>query len=169
LYYSYSLFTVKEEDMKMRRLSCVLGVIVFVVISLSGVKASEDLSTDELFVNRCTQCHDAAKARTVHGSKKEVLDITKKMQGKQGAKISNKEAEKIAAYLADPNREVFEAKCSKCHTLSRIEQKHLTGDTAKKIIDNMSGKEGSDITPEEKKYIQDFLQYYFTLEPIPAK
>jgi cytochrome c5 len=153
----------------MKRMFCVLGVFVFIVFSVSVARAAEELSSDELFVNKCTQCHDAGKARTVHGSKKEAQDIVKKMQGKPGAKIADKDAEKIAAYLADPNRQAFEAKCSKCHTLTRVEQKHLTGDTAKKIVDNMSVKEGSDISPQEKQYIQDFLRYYFTIEPAAKK
>lgn len=82
------------------------------------------------------------------------------MQAKEGANISDKEAEEIAILLGDPNRSLFETKCSKYHSLERVDQKHLTGETAKKILDTMCSKKGCDISPEESKKIEEFLRNY---------
>ena len=145
----------------MKRYCFLIGLSIF-FLCFSAVKlfAENPLSEEELFVSKCTKCHDAAKAKKLHVSKQAFLDTIKKMQSKEGANISDKEANAIAQLLGDPNREVFETKCSKCHTLERVDQKHLTGETAQKVLNTMCSKKGCDISPEERKKIEEFLNNY---------
>jgi len=154
---------VKRKESEMKKVLLLSGLVFFFLMFCSLARASEDLSTEELFINKCTQCHDAAKSKNLHGSKTYFIDIIKKMQAKKGAVISDKDAEALAKMLGDPNREAFEKKCSKCHSLDRLDKKHLTGKTAKQIIENM-GLKGADITPEEKQYIEKVLRYYYKLD-----
>jgi cytochrome c2 len=145
----------------MKKYFLLIGLsILFLCFSAVKLFAASPLSEEELFVSRCTKCHDAEKSKKLHVSKQAFLDTIKKMQSKEGANISDKEANAIAQLLGDPNREVFETKCSKCHTLERVDQKHLTGDTAEKILNTMCTKKGCDISDAERKHIEKFLKYY---------
>jgi len=142
------------------------GLSIFLLVFFPSVtlSAEKPLSEEELFVSKCTKCHNVEKAKKIHGTKQSVLDTIKKMQSKEGANISDKDAEDIGKLLSDPNRSVFEAKCSKCHSLDRVDQKHLTGETAKKIINSMCIKKGCDISDGERKKIEEFLRYYYLRE-----
>ncbi|HUT84021.1 MAG TPA: hypothetical protein VMX95_05190 [Thermodesulfobacteriota bacterium] len=152
----------KERSNEMKRYCFLIGLsIIFLCFSAVKLFAEKPLSEEELFVSKCTKCHDAAKAKKLHVSKQAFLDTIKKMQSKEGANIADKEAETIAQLLGDPNREVFETKCSKCHSLERVDQKHLTGETAKKILNTMCIKKGCDISDEERKQIEKYMEYNF--------
>jgi len=145
----------------MKKYFLLIGLsILFLCFSAVKLFAADPLSEEELFISRCTKCHDAEKSKKLHVSKQVFLDTIKKMQSKEGANISNKEADAIAQLLSDPNREVFETKCSKCHSLERVDQKHLTGETAEKVLNTMCTKKGCDISDAERKQIEKFLKYY---------
>jgi len=81
------------------------------------------LSTWELFSRKCTKCHGADESLKRHASKEQFLAIIKTMQF--GAKVSDREMERIAAFLGHPDRPLFEVKCTRCHTMKRIEQARL--------------------------------------------
>jgi arsenate reductase-like glutaredoxin family protein len=147
----------------MKKCCFLIGMsIFFVCFSAGRLFAANTLSEEELFVSKCTKCHNAEKAKKIHGTKESFLNIIKRMQSKEGANISDKEADAIAGLLGDPNREVFETKCSKCHSLERVDQKHLTGETAQKILNTMCIKKGCDISEGERKTIEKYLKYYIS-------
>ena len=81
------------------------------------------VSHRDLFKNKCTQCHEAERAKEMHASKATFLEIIKKMMGK-GAKVTDEEAKSIADFLGTPSRFLFEEKCTKCHGLNRIIEAH---------------------------------------------
>jgi hypothetical protein len=64
-------------------------------------------------------------------------------------------------------KELFEAKCQKCHSLQRIKDAHLTTDKAKTIVERMSKKAGADISPVDAESINQYLSDYFVIAPSP--
>ena len=64
-------------------------------------------------------------------------------------------------------KELFETKCQKCHSLERIEEAHLTRDTAKEIVERMRKKPGADISPADAEAIYQYLGDYFLIPPSP--
>jgi hypothetical protein len=64
-----------------------------------------------------------------------------------------------------PQKDLFEKKCQKCHTLERIEAAHLTRDKAKEIVEKMRKKEGADISQADAEFIYQYLGEYFVIPP----
>ena len=62
-------------------------------------------------------------------------------------------------------KELFEAKCQKCHSLQRIKDAHLTTDKAKTIVERMSKKAGADISAADAETIYQYLGDYFLIAP----
>jgi hypothetical protein len=62
-------------------------------------------------------------------------------------------------------KELFEEKCQKCHALERIEEAHLTRDTAKQVVERMRKKAGADISPADAESIYQYLGDYFIIPP----
>jgi hypothetical protein len=154
----------------MKKIFLVVGVIIVSFLLFSAVaNAAEkkEITYEQMFVTDCTVCHSEANARKIHGSKDVIKKKISEMQKKKGAKISDQDAEKIAEFLFDPNRVVFETKCTKCHTMERISKIHMKGVRAQemqKIMDSMCAKAGSDISPEEKQKISNHIGKYCTVK-----
>ena len=55
-------------------------------------------------------------------------------------------------------KELFEAKCQKCHSLERIKEAHLTRDTAKQVVERMRKKAGADISPADAESIYQLFR-----------
>lgn len=153
----------------MKKTYAIFGLIFFVLFACSAQKAREEkkLTSQQLFKNTCTQCHDQERAKNIHGTQEEFKEIVKKMQQKEGSDISDEDVAKIAGFLGNPNRTLFETKCTKCHSLERIEKAHLSGKTAQEIIERMSKKEGAQISEEEKDSIYEYLNDYYFVPPMP--
>jgi cytochrome c2 len=62
-------------------------------------------------------------------------------------------------------KELFEAKCQKCHSLERIENAHLTRNTVKQVVDRMRKKAGADISEADAETIYRYLGDYFIIAP----
>ena len=153
-------FKRREQEMKKRFFLTVLSISALVFVVAAQSRAQNQLSEEELFVSKCTKCHDAERAKKIHGTTSNFKETIKGMQSKEGANISDQEVDAIARLLADPNREIFETKCSKCHTLDRVDKVHLTGETSKKVLNTMCAKKGCDISPGEKAKIDAYLRHY---------
>ena len=84
-----------------------------------------------LVQEKCTKCHDAARAQKIHGNKKSAMAVVKEMQKKEGADISDEQALEIAGFLEAPywQQPLLKSKCVKCHSLD--------------VIDKMCGKDPS--------------------------
>jgi len=153
----------------MKKIFLVVGVMIVscLLISAGANAAEKQITYEQMFVTDCTVCHSEANARKIHGTKDEINKKISEMQKKKGAKISDQDAQKIADFLFDPNRAVFEAKCTKCHTMEKISKIHMKGVRAgemQKIMDSMCAKAESDISPAEKKAISDHLGKYCTVK-----
>jgi len=64
-------------------------------------------------------------------------------------------------------KELFETKCQKCHSLERIKEGHLTRDTAKQVVERMRKKAGADISQADAETIYRYLGEYFLIPPSP--
>ena len=62
-------------------------------------------------------------------------------------------------------KELFETKCQKCHSLDRIKDAHLTTDKAKTVVERMRKKAGADISPTDAESIYRYLGDYFIIPP----
>jgi cytochrome c5 len=153
----------------MKKILFMAGLIIASLILSSAVAnaAEKQITYEQMFVTDCTMCHSEANARKIHGTKDEIKKKISEMQKKPGAKISDQDAQKIADFLWDPNRAVFEAKCTKCHTMERISKIHMKGIRAEemqKIIETMCSKTDSGISPAEKKAITEHIGKYCTVK-----
>ena len=75
--------------------------------------------------------------------------------------------EKEASPEKASQKELFETKCQRCHSLERIEKAHLNKDTAKQVVERMRKKAGSDISVADAETIYNYLGDYFTIPPSP--
>jgi hypothetical protein len=153
----------------MKKFFLVGGVIIiaFLFFSAGANAAEKTISYEQMFITDCTVCHSEANARKIHGSKEVIMKKISEMQRKKGANISEEEGQKIADFLFDPDREVFETKCTKCHTMERISKIHMKGVRAEemqKIIGTMCAKADSDISPKEKEAISNHIGKYCTIK-----
>ena len=153
----------------MKKILFMAGLIIasFILSSAVANAAEKQITYEQMFVTDCTMCHSEANARKIHGTKDEIKKKISEMQKKPGAKISDQDAQKIADFLWDPNRAVFEAKCTKCHTMERISKIHMKGVRAEemqKIIETMCSKTDSGISPAEKKAITEHIGKYCTVK-----
>jgi len=67
----------------------------------------------------------------------------------------------------EPNAQLFQTKCQKCHSLERINEAHLTRDKARTVVEKMRSKEGANISQEDAKSIYEYLSDYFVVAPSP--
>ncbi len=74
-----------------------------------------------------------------------------------GAGAAVAEVKKAAEAPADPAKELFEAKCSICHPLSRPLGEHQDRAEWTKDVTRMQKVNGCPITDEEAKVIIDYL------------
>lgn len=102
------------------------------------------------FEQRCSICHTLQDVRM--GMEK----IIQKMHQKAGVRISLKSIKEIEATFTlfpaeEPDKELFQEKCGKCHSLAMVVKTHQTMDDAemKKIIQKMAEKKKSGISQEE--------------------
>ena len=151
----------------MKRFLFVSGLMIFPFLFSSALAnaAEKQISIEQMFVTNCTMCHSEAHARKIHGTRDEINKKISEMQKKPGAKISDEDALKIGDFLYDPNRAVFEKKCTQCHTMERISQIHTKGVRAEKmqrIIDRMCSKIDANISSEEKQAVIDHVGKYCT-------
>ena len=69
--------------------------------------------------------------------------------------------------VPDPQQQMLETKCQKCHSLERVKEAHLTRDQVKPTLDRMKSKPGADISPTEADSLYEFLSKYFVIPPPP--
>jgi hypothetical protein len=62
-------------------------------------------------------------------------------------------------------KQLFETKCQRCHSLERIEKAHLNKDTAKQVVERMRKKAGSGISVADAETINTYLGDYFIIAP----
>jgi hypothetical protein len=153
----------------MKKIFLVGGVMIvsYLLFSAGANAVEKQITYEQMFVTDCTVCHSEANARKIHGTKDEIKKKISEMQKKPGSKISDQDAQKIADFLWDPNRAVFEAKCTKCHTMERISKIHMKGVRAEemqRIIETMCSKADSGISPAEKKAITEHVGKYCTVK-----
>ncbi len=123
--------------------------------------AAPEAPVAELFATRCTVCHDQDRSKQMHLDPEGFLEIVRRMAGKQGASVSEAEAERIAAFLGDPDRRQFEKKCLSCHGLDKMAEAHLQGRLTVETIRRMKEK-GADISDQEAEAFHEGpVLYYF--------
>jgi len=57
----------------------------------------------------------------------------------------------------DPNKALFEKKCSQCHVASKINEGHRSKADLKKILDRMTSKPACNINAAEAKQIEMYM------------
>ncbi len=68
---------------------------------------------------------------------------------------------------ADPQQQLFESKCQKCHSLDKVNEAHLTLDRVRPTVDRMKSKPGADISQKDADSLYEFLSKYFVIPPPP--
>ena len=112
----------------------------------------------ELFYIKCIKCHGADESLKRHASKEQFLVMIRTMQF--GANVSDREMERIAAFLGHPDRPLFEVKCTRCHDMNRIQQARLERkkDAAiKALVERMRTMDKSWISEKDGAAIYQYL------------
>jgi len=140
------------------------GAIVFLSICLGfPVYGEKTMPPADMFVQKCTQCHDAAQAQKLHDTGKKPLDVIREMQKKEGADISNWEVGEIALYLASPvwKQPLIRSKCMKCHSMDVITSacgRHPDKPGISRETIKLMQKKGADITDEQVGEIYEIFK-----------
>ena len=102
------------------------------------------------FETRCSICHTLQDVRT--GMEK----IIQEMHQKAGVKISPRSLKEIEATFTlfpaeEPEKQLFQEKCGKCHSVAMVVKAHQTMDEVelKNVIQEMAEKKKSGISREE--------------------
>ena len=156
----------QHEEKKMKRLTIYIVTFLFIAsASTSAFAGSEKISHSDLFKEKCTSCHKGDRAKKLHLNKKGFLEIIKKMK-KKGAAVTDKESDRLADFLSNPSRTLFEKKCITCHGIAKIEKAHKNNRLTKDTIKRMQ-KNGADISDKEANQIYDYLTNYQFVPPLP--
>ncbi len=150
----------------MKKILISITAFIFICTAQSAYAGTEKISHNDLFQKKCTTCHNADLSKKLHLPKKDFLKIIKRMQKKKGTNIVDSEAEKIADFLSNPNRILFERKCITCHGVDYVERAHKNNRLTKDTIRRMK-KKGSDITEDEINSIYNYLHNYQFVPPMP--
>jgi len=148
-------------------------IIVFVLLSLSAValplkSADAGQSGQQIFEDRCGMCHDLPDPNKPppegKGHWKERLDLMA-----PNASLSGKEKAKVLAFLQQhekgasnmvsiaQERQVFEKKCSLCHTIDRVFRIPLTDESRAHIVKRMQARAADWISADEAHEILEYL------------
>lgn len=136
--------------MNVRGISCLLAFVV--LVSLHGVTWSSVDDGKVLFEKRCGACHQLPNPAEspAQGWEFQLEQMAKNARLKPGQKqnvleylISHTQASVQNAAL-DEDRELFEQKCSRCHTLRRVFLEPLTVESRRHVIARMQTRSGTD-------------------------
>jgi cytochrome c2 len=61
-------------------------------------------------------------------------------------------------------QQVFEQKCSLCHSLKKVDAAHMTKDDVEACVARMAGKPKAEVQPEDFDNIEDYLLRYISRE-----
>ena len=147
--------------------SIMKNVIVFtgLLIGFWGAAHAAEkrkITASELFNIKCTTCHGADESLKRHATKEQFLVMIRTMQF--GAKVSDQEMERIAAFLGDPTRILFEQRCTRCHDINRIRQARLerrTDAKLKVLVEKMRKKDTSGISEQDAAAIYQYLVAFY--------
>jgi cell division protein FtsL len=96
----------------------------------------------------CTDCHNERRFMGIHGGDTEINNIIKYMEQMPDVHLSPQDVEKVHGSLSL-------LKCAKCHDESQLQiLASLNSARQREIIERMSKKSGSDISPDEVGQIQ---------------
>jgi len=143
------------------------NIIVFtglLIGFLGSANAAEQrkITASELFNIKCTTCHGADESLKRHATKEQFLLMIRTMQF--GAKVTDQEMERIAAFLGDPSCLLFEQKCARCHDMNRSRQARLERIPHAKIkvlVEKMRKKDTSGISEQDAVAIYQYLVDFY--------
>jgi len=111
----------------------------------------------DLFDSKCTKCHDATRAQSLHNAGRVSHDVISRMQQKKNSDISKDEAVSIEDFLESPSFGILQVECVKCHNSYRIIEACRKGAVTKETIKDMQ-KKGAKITDEQIDIIYDAVK-----------
>ena len=124
--------------------------------------AQKKTPASKLFYVKCTTCHGTDESLKRRATKEQFLVMIRTMQF--GAKVSDQEMERIAAFLGDPTRILFEQRCTRCHDMNRIRQARLerrTDAKLKVLVEKMRKKDTSGISEQDAAAIYQYLVAFY--------
>ena len=140
------------------------GLLIGLLGFLGAAHTAEQrkITASELFNIKCTKCHGAEESLKRHASKEQFLVMIRTMQF--GAKVSDQEMERIAAFLGHPTRLLFELRCTRCHAMNQIRQARLerrTDAKLKVLVERMRKMEASGISDNDAAAIYQYLISFY--------
>lgn len=126
---------------------------------LNASLGREPVSSVDLFMTKCSTCHTLERALITTKDEAAWRKTILEMRRKEGSKITEDEAERLAEYHVERQKkeqEIFEKDCSQCHELDRSIGKLKTHSGWCETIRRMQNKAPGAICDEET----DVLVYY---------
>ena len=106
----------------------------------------------EIFLEKCSRCHEPERAYTVIVERKEWTVTVARMAVKDRAWMAAADVKRIIAYQADypaVQQAVFDKKCGSCHKWDEIRGFEMGDSQLRLYINFMSQRHGGEITMEE--------------------
>lgn len=142
-------------------------VVPGLILNAQGVRSAAATEGQNLFEKRCSACHRlpnpdeppsigwekqltmmAPLARLKSGQKEQVLDFL--MSHSRDAAMQSS---------LDEDRQLFEEKCSRCHTVDRVLLSPLRGESLKHVVNRMQSRSGSDwISDSDAERVLAYLE-----------
>ena len=152
----------KKSIMKKNIVFTVLLIALLGFLGTVTAAAQRKTPASKLFYVKCTTCHGADESLKRHATKEQFLVMIRTMQF--GAKVTDQEMERIAAFLGDPSRLLLEQRCTRCHDMTRIRQARLEKRTDAKIkvlVEKMRKKDASGISEQDAAAIYQYLIAFY--------
>jgi cytochrome c5 len=148
----------------MKNIIVCIGLLIGLLYFWCSAPAAEQrkIAAAKLFYIKCTTCHGADESLKRRATKEQFRVMIRTMQF--GAKVTDQEVERIAAFLGDPSRILFEQKCTQCHDMSRSRQARLERTPHAKIkvlIETMRRKAASEISEQDAAAIYQYLVAFY--------
>lgn len=137
-----------------------IGLLIFWFSAPAAEKRK--IAAAELFYFKCTTCHGADESLKRRATKEQFRVMIRTMQF--GAKVTDQEVERIAAFLGDPSRLLFEQKCTRCHDMNRSRQARLERKPDAKLkvlVEKMRKKNASEISEQDSAAIYQYLAAFY--------
>lgn len=122
---------------------------------------SPSAATDivDLFLVKCSECHEPAQALNVFKDDKAWENTIARMRDYSNGFISKAEAEKLIKFHRNKQQreiEVFEKSCTVCHSEERINQRSMSEAEWRAVLRRMQQKKPELITDDKLKILADF-------------
>lgn len=155
------LATIKNMQEKGAKITDEQAKVIHELLNMK-TRFEKHITLLNIFSDKCTKCHDASKAQSIHDENRKAMEVVLEMQKKEGSALSDEDVINIAKFLEAPYwlQPLFKSDCTQCHPLDVIvktcAKEPFKSEIPKETI-KMMQKKGAKITDEQVDEIYEIL------------